>query len=162
MTVASQTRPEDAVSNIAAWVNYLGGHAPAWMQTSGIDTVVAIVGILIGVVGVFLAWRMLPRKKPATPDSAPAAPPPPAAGEEIEVVYAALDMAMARVIELLNERDALYEERERLRAALQAFAKHFGPLEDNIMLNDDVRNCYALARAALKETATPEARHDAI
>jgi hypothetical protein len=40
-----------------------------------------------------------------------------------------------------------------LEAALRAMADHFGPLEDNIMFNDEARNCFALARAAL---AMPE------
>ena len=40
-------------------------------------------------------------------------------------------------------------EIERLRAALLAFADHFGPLEDNELLHVDARRCFALARAAL-------------
>lgn len=46
---------------------------------------------------------------------------------------------------------ALETENKRLRAALLAFAKHFGPLEDNIMLHEGVRECFRLARAALGE-----------
>ena len=34
-------------------------------------------------------------------------------------------------------------------AAVQAFADHFGPLEDNHMLNDECRHCFALARGVL-------------
>lgn len=40
-------------------------------------------------------------------------------------------------------------ERDRVKAALEAFVKHFGPLQDNAMLHEDVRNCYRLARKAL-------------
>ena len=46
--------------------------------------------------------------------------------------------------------EALRAENEKLRAALLAFAKHFGPLEDNIMLHEGVRECFRLARAALE------------
>jgi xanthine dehydrogenase iron-sulfur cluster and FAD-binding subunit A len=42
-------------------------------------------------------------------------------------------------------------ENERLRAALAAFAEHFGPLEDNHMLSDEVRKCFKLAREALSQ-----------
>jgi hypothetical protein len=34
--------------------------------------------------------------------------------------------------------------------ALEAYHKHFGPLEDNHMLNEDCRRCAKLADAALK------------
>jgi len=65
---------------------------------------------------------------------------------------------------MLNEQYDVYEkareeyrkkiaeqalEIERLRAALLAFADHFGPLEDNELLHEDARKCFALARAAL-------------
>lgn len=43
----------------------------------------------------------------------------------------------------------LETENQQLRAALLAFADHFGPLEDNHMLNDDCRRCFSLAREAL-------------
>lgn len=46
----------------------------------------------------------------------------------------------------------LQRENERLRSALTAFADHFGPLEDNHMLNDGARNCFKLAREALNRT----------
>jgi xanthine dehydrogenase iron-sulfur cluster and FAD-binding subunit A len=45
----------------------------------------------------------------------------------------------------------LHTENERLRAALTAFAEHFGPLEDNHMLSDEVRKCFKLARDALSQ-----------
>lgn len=45
---------------------------------------------------------------------------------------------------------------ERLRAALMAFADHFGPLENNIMLHEGARRCFALARAALGDTPAPK------
>ena len=48
-----------------------------------------------------------------------------------------------------NENIELRAERDRLKAALEAFVKHFGPLQDNAMLHEDVRNCYRLARKAL-------------
>jgi regulator of sigma D len=34
--------------------------------------------------------------------------------------------------------------------ALLAFADHFGPLEDNHLLSDEVRACFKLARKALE------------
>ena len=43
------------------------------------------------------------------------------------------------------------DEIERLRTALQAFADHFGPLEDNHMLSDEARKCFRLAREALAQ-----------
>lgn len=53
-------------------------------------------------------------------------------------------------VELVNtENVELRAERDRLKAALKAFVKHFGPLQDNAMLHEDVRNCYRLARKAL-------------
>ena len=39
----------------------------------------------------------------------------------------------------------------RMRDALKAFIKHFGPLSDNPMLNDGARNCFNLARKALEQ-----------
>lgn len=62
-----------------------------------------------------------------------------------------------------SEEDALFQatldmrteelraEAARLRAALKMFAEHFGPLEDNILLHDGARRCFAAARAALEE-----------
>ena len=43
---------------------------------------------------------------------------------------------------------------ERLRAALLAFADHFGPLEGNPFLHEDALRCFALARAALNDCRT--------
>lgn len=40
-----------------------------------------------------------------------------------------------------------------LLAALLAYHEHFGPLEDNIMLNEDCRNCAQLARAAIAKAS---------
>jgi len=40
-------------------------------------------------------------------------------------------------------------ENMKLRAALLAFADHFGPLEGNPFLHEDALRCFALARAAL-------------
>ena len=72
--------------------------------------------------------------------------------------------SLADEIERLRaERDAWegtaqwhYKEAFALRArlaeavaAVQAFADHFGPLEDNHMLNDECRHCFALARGVL-------------
>lgn len=37
----------------------------------------------------------------------------------------------------------------RLRAALEQFVDHFGPLEDNHMLHEGARKCFRLAREAL-------------
>ena len=53
--------------------------------------------------------------------------------------------------ELARLRDKLYAKNDQLRAALLAFANHFGPLEDSSFLNEGARRCFALARAALKE-----------
>ena len=53
------------------------------------------------------------------------------------------------VAQQANELLKLRSEVERLRAALLAFAWHFGPLEDNELLHEDARRCFALARAAL-------------
>lgn len=50
---------------------------------------------------------------------------------------------------------AEFDEIERLRAALVAFADHFGPLEDNHMLHEGARRCFALARAALNDQPAP-------
>jgi len=36
-----------------------------------------------------------------------------------------------------------------LYVALKAMEKHFGPLDDNILLNDECRAAFSLARAAL-------------
>lgn len=41
-------------------------------------------------------------------------------------------------------------EIERLRAALLAFADHFGPLEGNPFLHEGALRCFALASAALE------------
>lgn len=38
-----------------------------------------------------------------------------------------------------------------LYAALEAYHKHFGPLEDNHMLHPDCRRCAAMARAAFSK-----------
>lgn len=38
-----------------------------------------------------------------------------------------------------------------LYAALDAYHKHFGPLEDNHMLHPDCRRCAAMARAAFSK-----------
>lgn len=40
-----------------------------------------------------------------------------------------------------------------LLEALIAYHKHFGPLEDNIMLHEDCRNCAKLARSALRKAS---------
>jgi len=56
--------------------------------------------------------------------------------------------------ELTNtENVELRAERDRLKAALEAFVKHFGPLQDNAMLHENVRNCYRLARKALGDAS---------
>ena len=47
------------------------------------------------------------------------------------------------------ELDALAARLAEAVAAVQAFADHFGPLEDNHMLNDECRHCFALARGVL-------------
>jgi hypothetical protein len=39
---------------------------------------------------------------------------------------------------------------EQLVKALEAWIKHFGPIEDNEMLHEDCRAVYAMTRAALK------------
>ena len=52
----------------------------------------------------------------------------------------------------MDMQDELRETKARLAeavAAVQAFADHFGPLEDNHMLNDECRHCFALARGVL-------------
>jgi hypothetical protein len=49
--------------------------------------------------------------------------------------------------------EAQRQEIEWLRAALEAFAKHFGPLEDNHMLHPEARQCFKLARTALSASA---------
>lgn len=38
-----------------------------------------------------------------------------------------------------------------LLAAVKAFEKHFGPLDDNPMLNEEARDCFSLARAAVSK-----------
>ena len=50
-----------------------------------------------------------------------------------------------------SERDYQMTRRKLAEAvaAVQASADHYGPLEDNHMLNDDCRHCFALARAVL-------------
>ena len=50
--------------------------------------------------------------------------------------------------------DALAARLAEAVAAVQAFADHFGPLEDNNMLNDECRRCFALARAVLGTTGS--------
>jgi hypothetical protein len=50
----------------------------------------------------------------------------------------------------------------RLRAALIAFVDHFGPIEDNEMLNDGARRCFGLARAALEDRGDVGALYAAI
>lgn len=50
---------------------------------------------------------------------------------------------------LIERVEAAEAEIKRLREALLKFADHFGPLEDNIMLNEDARECFCLARDAL-------------
>lgn len=57
--------------------------------------------------------------------------------------------ASSQIIFLEKRVADLEADNERLRAALLAFAWHFGPLEDNELLHEDVRRCFALARAAL-------------
>ena len=42
----------------------------------------------------------------------------------------------------------------QLEAALMAFDKHFGPLEDNEMVHPDARRCFQLARAALQQESS--------
>ena len=46
--------------------------------------------------------------------------------------------------------EKLMAENAALREALLAFVKHFGPIEDNIMLDSGCRRCFRLARAALR------------
>jgi len=55
------------------------------------------------------------------------------------------------VNEAVSEITGLRAEIKRLRAALLAFADHFGPLEGNPFLHEDALRCFALARAALEE-----------
>ena len=46
--------------------------------------------------------------------------------------------------------EKLMAENAALRKALLAFVKHFGPIEDNIMLDSGCRRCFKLARKALR------------
>lgn len=54
----------------------------------------------------------------------------------------------------VDELASLRSDNERLRAALLAFADHFGPLEGNPFLHEGALRCFALARAALEEGRT--------
>lgn len=59
--------------------------------------------------------------------------------------------AMKRIATLDPQKAA--DELMKLRKALFAFVEHFGPIEDNHMLNDGARNCFRLAREALVTSA---------
>lgn len=79
-----------------------------------------------------------------------------ALGDNLEKVVAARDYFSEEVaglkqslIIMSDKRCDAVAERDRLKAALEAFVKHFGPLEDNAMLHEGARNCYRLARKAL-------------
>lgn len=72
----------------------------------------------------------------------------------------ALEVLAGEVERLTSDVDALGDnlekaiaERDGLKAALEAFVKHFGPLQDNAMLHENVRNCYRIARKALGDAA---------
>lgn len=79
---------------------------------------------------------------------------PQAAADEIERLRAEVETWVGKAKTAIwsdsEECKLLSADNERLRAALLAFAKHFGPLEDNEMLHEEARRCFALARAALE------------
>ena len=59
------------------------------------------------------------------------------------------DLRHGPSVVLASDYDALAARLAEAVAAVQAFADHFGPLEDNHMLNDECRHCFALARGVL-------------
>jgi hypothetical protein len=66
---------------------------------------------------------------------------------DIETITAGLGKELTPSVRALI--DAKTAEIKRLRAALLKFVDHFGPLENNIMVHEDARECFILARKAL-------------
>jgi hypothetical protein len=53
----ASVKPEDAVSNLAAWAQWLGIHdVPEWLKAPGIDNKVIIGTIVVGIVYAMAVW----------------------------------------------------------------------------------------------------------
>lgn len=76
-------------------------------------------------------------------------------GEKMNMTDPDVEGYNTQIAESLRKKiGQLIGENARLKAAVIAFADHFGPIEDNIMLNDECRQCFRLARRALSTAQT--------
>ncbi len=69
MIGAASVKPDDAASNIAAWLHLLGiEHVPAWLSAPGIDNRIIAGSLSVGVIYAFLIWGIpaLRRTEPKT------------------------------------------------------------------------------------------------
>ena len=54
---AASVKPEDAASNIAAWLHWMGvEHVPSWLSSPGIDNRIIEGALGIGAIYAFLIW----------------------------------------------------------------------------------------------------------
>jgi hypothetical protein len=68
---AASVKPEDAASNIAAWLQLLGvEHVPSWLTAPGVDNHVILGSLGVGAIYAFLVWGVPALRhggKPRTP-----------------------------------------------------------------------------------------------
>src|SRR5436190_4463900 len=72
MIGAASVKPEDAVSNVAAWLHLLGvEHTPQWLSAPGADKRVIIGSMVLGAIYAGLVWGVpaLRRLGPKPADS---------------------------------------------------------------------------------------------
>jgi hypothetical protein len=54
---AASVKPEDAASNVGAWLHLLGfEHLPAWLLSPGIDNRIIVGSVSVGAIYAFLIW----------------------------------------------------------------------------------------------------------
>jgi hypothetical protein len=74
MIGAASVKPEDAASNVAAWLHLFGfEHVPAWVLSPGVDNRVIAGSLGLGVVYAFLVWGVPALRQKGTPTVAVAA-----------------------------------------------------------------------------------------
>jgi hypothetical protein len=71
---AASVKPEDAASNVAAWLHLIGvQNVPDWLSAPGVDNRVILGSAAVGVVYAFLIWGIPALRRPV---HSPPSPPP--------------------------------------------------------------------------------------